>query len=557
VALHLAGQGDHRALITLVETWAELALPTVPARLAEARSFVSLRMVDRAWVRLKDLVECPEPHIEALQIAAQMFLLRGWQNQARRVVQVGLQQVPEDPLLEALAVQAAEAPPRVEDVLDEGAMSAEMVRVAEQHMARGAFVRARTLLERVRRREPGHHRTGELLWAIRGEFASTESLASMCERWAPPMATDAPVDDGFEEPEHTVSARVEDLRAVPEDRAFPQLFRHLEDDAEGDATDEGEPNASGAPGVSSGPEVTAVRSLADTAELDVSFPDLTDHGEDTQIARVMRKGGILQPIDTMHTSRPTPETGFNLAEYRRQMGVGGLSSDLQGPEDEDDSLVIRTGREAEPDTSETGHDLSLDTRDERLAKARQGSAEEEWAAPPTEVMARPRILGRPEPKRQSPSRAPRRSEPARSERPVQSGKPEPPPLPSTPNPPTPNPGPSSGGPVPPSGAASRADEEPTSRLPPVSHVPEPAAPVQYTDPDPQAVPGLDTPVLTEEMDLQQPQEYDEGDGMDDPYDPWASHPPPIAWPYWFFGLTAILAVFMMVFFLLVVASALL
>jgi hypothetical protein len=544
VALHLAGRGDHRALITLVETWAELAIPTVPVRLAEARSFVSLRMVDRAWVRLKDLVECAEPNVEALQIAAQMFLLRGWQNQARKVVQVGLERVPGDPMLEALAIQATESPPTIDDVTDDNAMSAELVRVAEQHMARGAFVRARTLLERVRRRDPGHQRTGELLWAIRGEFASTETLASMCERWAPPMPTGpTPDEDGFEEPEHTVTARVEDLRPAAEDRSFPMLFRNLEGPpVDGETTEEEEELPT--------PEVTAIRSLAESGELDVSFSDLTDHGEDTQIARVMRKGGILQPIDTpLHAKRLSSEDaswsgGFNLADFRREMGVPDLASDLQGPEDEDDSLVIRTGAEAEPDTSETGHDLSLDTRDERLAKARQGSAEESWAAPSTEA-PRPRILGRPAQRARSLGMTAREA----SEQ-------------------------------------AEADEEPTTRLPSPPTAPrrsDPAADAPTTaldgrsqrggeegrpgrgsaersDPSPEPEGRQGAPPLSEPHGSGAPTEEVEPEYLDQPdgaYDPWHRPPPPIAWPYWFFGLTAVLAIFMMLFFLVAVASALL
>ncbi|MEZ4241895.1 MAG: hypothetical protein R3F59_38250, partial [Myxococcota bacterium] len=538
VALHLAGQGDHRSLITLVETWAEQAQPTVAVRLAEARSFVSLRMVDRAWVRLKDLVECPEPHVEALQIAAQMFLLRGWQNQARKVVQMGLERAPEDPLLEALKLQAEEPPPPIDDVIDENALSAELVRVAEQYMARGAFVRARTLLERVRRREPGHARMGELLWAIRGEFTTTESLGSMCERWAPAAPSEAGTEvgegetvrldgrdardgldglDGFDEPEHTVTARVDDLRPAADDRSFPQLFRHLDEGREGETTEE----TTHAPTR----EVTAVRALADANELDVdasSFPERTDHGEDTQIARVMRKGGILQPIDSMHTGSHSVDTSFDLARFRREMGVD-RSSDLLGPEDEDDSVVFRTGAEAATPTGEAGHDLSLDTRDERLAKARQGSAEEAWAAP-AGPPPNPRILGRPKPK-STPSK------PSKPSKPLEPGT-----------------------------AARAADEEPTKRMPDprsleqTRALPDPPAAKKTSEPPP-AAPRAPEPL---------PDEDDRPTYVGDPsaaepsdYDPYWDAAAPVPWPYYFFGLAAVLAFLMMVFFVVVVASALL
>ncbi|MEQ1506746.1 MAG: hypothetical protein ABMB14_31250, partial [Myxococcota bacterium] len=368
---HLAERQDHRAVITLVESWAEQGAPTVPARIAAARAFLALRLVDRAWIRLKDLVETADPNLDAVTVAAEMFLLRGWPNQARKAVQRALDRSRPDPktaaALEALRDRATEPATTLDDSTADrdNAPVGELVRVAEQYMARGAFVRARTLLERVRRKGE-HRRATDLLWAIEGEFTSPDPLASLCDRWGPEPLT---VIDGAEEPEHTESARVEDLRPADGDRAFPRLFRHLDE-----ASEEGDEP----------PEVTAVSSMAQARELETGFADMTDHGEDTQIARVMHRGAVA---DTpVHFGNSSVDSGFNLADFRREMGMtgGDLASDFHGPEDEDDSVVIFAGRtedDAETSESSTGGILLLDTADERLAKAKHKSLEEPWAVP--------------------------------------------------------------------------------------------------------------------------------------------------------------------------------
>lgn len=388
VALHLADAGNHRALVTLVETWAEQGTPTVPARIAEARALLALRMLDRAWVRLKDLVECAEPNPDALALAAEMFLLRGWPNQAKRVVQRGLDRSPQNAVLLALRERAQEPATTVDETAGEGelAPTAELVRVAEHHLARGAFVRARTLLERVRRRSPEHVRSADLLWGIAGELSTPEPLATFCARQVP----DGPVELS-DEPEHTESACLGDLRPLEQEAPFPRLFRNLR--SPDDPSDEGELP------LAVGPEITDVSSMAEGAELEGAFADKTDHGDDTQIARVMHKGSAGAPHNgsaglmaeqVVHSGTTNVDSGFNLAEFRREMGMTSpeLDSDYHvGPEDEDDSVIIHTGRgdgDAPADISDAKGRLARDAAHEKLAasKTRKGLTEDAWVATP-------------------------------------------------------------------------------------------------------------------------------------------------------------------------------
>ena len=390
VALHLEGAGNHRALVTLVETWSEQGVPTIPARLAEARALLALRMLDRAWIRLKDLVECAEPNPDAVALAAEMFLLRGWPNQAKRLLQRGLERSPHDPVLLDLDARAREPQPALEDSSGDGdaASTAELVRTAEAHMARGAFVRARTLLERVRRRSPDDDHAADLLWGIAGELSTPEPLASFCARWLPDSTVELP-----EEPEHTESGRLGDLRPLEQEAPFPRLFRNLQGPDEA-------PSEAPVPPIGSGTaELTSVSSMAEGAELEGAFGDKTDHGDDTQIARVMHKGSAGAPHKgsagmpgehAVHVGTANVDSGFNLAAFRREMGMTspGLDSDYHaGPEDEDDSVVVHTGRgddDTAPDVSDAQGRLARDAAHEKLAasKARQAVAEDAWVAPP-------------------------------------------------------------------------------------------------------------------------------------------------------------------------------
>jgi hypothetical protein len=372
VCLHLAAKGDHRSLISLVEKWAESGEPTLPARIAQSRSFLELRMVDKATARMRDLAEATPPNLDALQIVGEGNLLRGWHREARKIAERGLQLSPGHAGFRGLLERTSETPtnPEEDSVEPDSAPPAELIRVAEHHVALGAFVRARALLERVRRKVPEHRWAKDLLWAMEGDYAIDGTLADLCERLGPEVTVLPEVAD---ESEHTESARARDLDLLEErrpNRAFPALFRGLGGPMPDDTGGE--------------PEVTAVSTMAPSAELAASDPaEHTDPAaDDTQIVRVLK--------NTARPAEPEPKDAApNLAELRAPAARSGRDY-AAGGDDEDDALIVHTRREESTDATDQ-RDLGLTEELEIEKKATKKGAVEDahWAATP---MGAPRTL---------------------------------------------------------------------------------------------------------------------------------------------------------------------
>jgi len=363
-----------------VEKWAESADPTVAARLDQAEAFLRLRMMDRAWGRLKPMIEADVGGLRPYVLAARVFLDRRWPSKARKVIQQGLERAPDDGSLQALWEEAsAEREPFDSSALEAPeADPSVVIEAAEHFMTQGAFVRARSLLERVRRDLPGHERANELLWALEGDYRLEESVEEIVARCAPDLSTLADLSD---DSDHTESANLDDLPLqVERDNAggdhFPALFRSLASDDEG-ATDDG--------------EITAVSSLAEMKRLADEQAEAPNHepNEDTQIMRVVHKAGSLEPVgeERAHVEPPQVDSSFNLADFRREMGMQPpkIDSDVDYdvPEDEDDNVVVVTKQEVtEAVTEPKGSGLTLDTSVEARAAEVQGSYQEElWADP--------------------------------------------------------------------------------------------------------------------------------------------------------------------------------
>jgi hypothetical protein len=370
VCLHLAAKGDHRSLIALVERWGETGEPTLPARIAEGRAFLELRMVDKAVNRVRDLVDATPPNLDAMLIVGEAYLVRGWTREGRKVAERGLELRADHPGFRALVERAAEAPTHPEEDAPEpeNAPPAELIRLAEHHMAQGSFLRARGLLERVRRKVPDHRWARDLLWAIDGEYLAEGTLAELCERLGPDMPVLAEVAD---EPEHTESGRrVRDLDLLEERRptqAFPALFRNLAGPRAEDPTSE--------------PEVTAVSAMAPSSELATAEPsDRTDPGgDDTQIVR------ILKPAKNQgrNAEPDAQDKAVNLAELRAPARPRS-GTDYAGGDDEDDALIVHTRREESTDATDRRERGGLTEELEIEQKATQRGAVEDahWAATP-------------------------------------------------------------------------------------------------------------------------------------------------------------------------------
>ncbi len=386
----------------------------MPVRLAASRSLMELRALDRAYNRLKDLVEAGAPHPEALALAIEIQLQRAWLGQARKLAQRGLEQDPANALFKALLVRASENPTEPDDSAAESELTsvAELLRVAEQYLSLGQHVRARALLERVRRKAPENRWAADLLWALDGDFAGVEgTLADLCDRLGPDLST---LQDGNDEPENTEAARASDL--VPpddRDRGFPALFRNL---GAGAAPDPEDSTAGQA-------EVTSVSAMADVQQLldEQDYGDKTDpRGEDTQIMRVQPKspGQAGPSAPASRGGSGSREAAPNLADLRppATQAISDVLRDVPlAGDDEDDSVVVHLRRE---DTSEGPgpsadiHGLTEELELEKVMAVARGMVEDaHWAAAPTPDASRDRKRGQPSQAR-TPPPAPRTQRPA-------------------------------------------------------------------------------------------------------------------------------------------------
>jgi len=341
----LETKGDRRTLIGFVERWNVLGEPTHAARLAQARAFLDLCMLDRAWIRLKELIEADPDDVTVLSLTARMFVARGWPNRARKHLERALALAPEDKSLQALWDQASQPPVEPDASLEDDEDPAVLLGLAERYLATGALLKGRSLLERLRREYPGNDRVDDLLWVLEGDFDLGEvSLSELADRYGPDLSLLA---DLAEDAEHTESVTLDELQHPPakDSAAFPALFRDARGGLDGDTETE--------------TEVTRATSLADLDQLKQSVEDarrsagIVAGEEDTQIRRIIRRDDRVDYTDAgdVHVQRSVPtDVDFDLGQFRQEMGVSENAtfpeSDLEGPlEEEDDDIVILTKRE--------------------------------------------------------------------------------------------------------------------------------------------------------------------------------------------------------------------
>ena len=89
VLRRLVGDGDARGVIRLVERWMEHGAVSQTARIAQARAFMDLRLMDRAWVRLREAAQAEPGSVMVQLLTAEMFVERGWPGKALPVLERG------------------------------------------------------------------------------------------------------------------------------------------------------------------------------------------------------------------------------------------------------------------------------------------------------------------------------------------------------------------------------------------------------------------------------------------------------------------------------------
>ncbi|MCB9677013.1 MAG: tetratricopeptide repeat protein [Alphaproteobacteria bacterium] len=328
-------------LICVVEEWADSGEPSEKALLAQIRALMELRSFDRAWARLKPLLEAGD-EAETFRLAGRLLLERGELKDARTTLARGRHLFPDDAELKQLLSQTDE-PGTVIDLTDpmEDDPDGQAV-LAARLLVEGAPLKARRLLERVRKSHPDHTRTADLLWALDGDFrlrgvtladlarvhaTPTQSLVDLPEDTDQTMESDDPTDD--------------DLDAGA---AFPSLFKNLEEQTE----------AYGLVSSTEEPEVTQVSAIVtDAGEANEVTQETTR--EDTQIMHVVRTAGHQPDASAADT---LVDGTFDLKAYEQS---------LKG-ESEDENVVLHRKANPERTVTETdgGSRIKLDPSRDRV-----------------------------------------------------------------------------------------------------------------------------------------------------------------------------------------------
>ncbi|MFT7518469.1 MAG: hypothetical protein ACI9MC_000600 [Kiritimatiellia bacterium] len=347
----MVAERDDRHLIVFVETWAKQDNPSNSARLAQAQAFSRLRQMDKAWIRIKDMVEATDASREVLQTAAEIFVRRGWPAQARKFLNRALVNHPDDRELQRLWDLASKPPIEPDHAaraLEEENNVDRLLPVAEDYLSTGQVIHARSVLEKLKRHHPNHPRINDLLWVMEGDYSNeSHSLQDLCRRY---VSMPRLPKVGDMESEHTETLKSTNARrlaheldhspVLPMRTSFPSLFR--DDDA--DITDE----------VTE--EITVAMAMATREQmikqLDKPADANADTVSDTRIRRVFMTNGAAPSEAPIHRGTPSTEPGFDLVEFRREMGMSTVDIRATIPsnfghnlEDEDDELVVITRRE--------------------------------------------------------------------------------------------------------------------------------------------------------------------------------------------------------------------
>ena len=350
VALRLAASGARAQLVQLVERWVQVGAPPRMVLLAEVRALLGLCLMDRAWVRLRELTDHDPDDVEALSLTGEMFLQRGWPQRARKPLSHAIELSPARDDLRAMLRRAhAEpvGPPANARELERTAPPAQLLELAEAFMRAGSHLRAKGLLERVRRVEgPWQARADELLWGLRGDLAGDEALVTLARRFAPELEEETNDPVSFTDSLTGEVTAISQFDGPEEGPGFPSLFRgggfqEVGFDDDGDVT-----------------AVSRMESLPPPDPDATEADDAVDEADDTQIMLVIKQDEPPPPPppSTRNLADLAPEElgRIELEESELEPDVGGLhlsdmvADDEDFLEDEDEDVIIMTRKEEEP-----------------------------------------------------------------------------------------------------------------------------------------------------------------------------------------------------------------
>jgi len=352
----LVDSGDSIGVIRLVERWLEYGTVSQTARIAQAKAFMDLRLMDRAWVRLREALAADPESIEAHLLTVEMFVQRGWPGKAERHLQkidlteAGSEEVKRYEDLVEAAGMPPNGPPSNAQEIERSGTADDVLNLADQYLSVGMLVRAESLLERLLRDGYTRDRVSTLLWGVRADFLSanqsTEVLLDELEQdirgaeWSAIELT-----DGLGQVEVTAHVDLTEVgdggSSEPPKRGFPSLFRRDDPSVEPTAPDE--------------EEVTMSSIVVDEDDQPMSF-DSTDSegtptpgGGDTRIMEVIQRGGsvgLTEAQGPIHRSvDDDASSSIDLHSHRARYLPPDDETFL---EDEDQDLIVMTRRETAP-----------------------------------------------------------------------------------------------------------------------------------------------------------------------------------------------------------------
>ncbi|MBN2801077.1 MAG: hypothetical protein JXX28_18205 [Deltaproteobacteria bacterium] len=365
---YLVATRDWVRLVGVCQAWDELGTLSDAGRLSWARGFFELRLMDRAWIRLRELADRDDADADTLLLAGELLVARGWGRRAGPYLDRLESLEPAHQALPSLRARSDEGGPEVDASPERPLQDVEgWLLVVESHMVAGSFIKAESLLDRVARQAPQHPRVRELRAAVTGELSLSQPLWEVVESCSPLLHE---LEEFSDEPEHTESVDAwempQGLAAEEPPAAFPSLFREEEGAHVEESTAPDRPEIT---------QTTSLSSLSDLAPAEstpvtVAALDESDRG-DTRILRVIHRDGTVDAFDPDGPSHEgiLTDPSFDLDAYRREMGMEPLpGSDMEDLEDEDEGLIVltRTQREEDPVASGSFFTLELDHTDEEV-----------------------------------------------------------------------------------------------------------------------------------------------------------------------------------------------
>ncbi len=346
-SLELVRLGDNRGLITLVEQWCVTDVVPTPILISEVRALLDFKLMDRAWVRLRELSERIPDDLDVVCLTCEMFIGRGWparaENLLKPMVSVGgYPEIVDDLFLRSQ--RTAISPPRNSRDIERTGSVAERLALAECFMATGAHLRARSVLERVLHdAAEGVGRAEELLWGLDAGFDNEKQ--SLLERARQITGEELLGGMGAINLDNLQSEMTSEVTATGDgeessdsgDPSFPSLFRSVETDDEEE-------------GVAEATKVTSLSSLLSEEPLDTmehtvgdGLDDAEDDGfDDTRVMVVVSQASGDGDNPGVYDDSANKEfdefDAYDLDDSELGIGVG-----LEG---EDADIIVLTNDES-------------------------------------------------------------------------------------------------------------------------------------------------------------------------------------------------------------------